>query len=73
MEVKIGDVIITLVDKPTCWCGVEFVVPKGTRCLVCEAYDDGCIMIETPNDDNLPFGLADYEEGEYEKVTFPKS
>lgn len=68
MEIEMGDVIITLVDKKTYWGDDAFTVPKGSYGLVCETYEDGAVMIETIKGTGLPFGLVEYEKSEYEKV-----
>ncbi len=61
-----GDVIKTLVEKEAEWDDKTFRVPKGSRGLVCEVYEDGTLLIETSVSDNLPFALILYEKGEYE-------
>lgn len=68
MEIKMGDRIITLVEKHTYWDNDDFIVPKGTDGLVCETYEDGTILVEIAETDTTPFTLEEYKEGEYEKI-----
>ncbi len=68
METKMGDVIKTLVEKEAEWDDEKFIVPKGSRGLVCEVYEGGALLVETSELDHLPFALVLYEKGEYEKV-----
>lgn len=65
MEIKMGDNIRTLVDKEPFYGENSINVPKGTIGLVCETYEDGSVLIETP--ENMPFALILYKKGEYEK------
>lgn len=66
MEIKMGDYIKTLVDKDALY-GSEIIhVPGGSIGLVCEVFEGGVLMIETP--DSLPFALVLYEKGEYIRI-----
>ena len=66
MEIKVGDIIRTLVDKEAKW-DEKFLFPKGIRGLVCEVYEDGAILVET--EDKYPFALISYAKAEYEKAS----
>lgn len=66
MSIKMGDYIKTLVDKDAYWGSEMMHVPCGSIGLVCEVFEGGALMIETP--DCLPFALVLYEEGEYVKI-----
>ena len=66
MEIKMGSSIKTLIDKDTFYGNESIHVPKEIIGLVCEIYEDGSILIETPN--SMPFALALYKSGEYEKL-----
>lgn len=66
MEIKVGDIIRTSVDKETKW-NEKFLFPKGSRGLVCEVYEDGAILVET--EDKYPFALVSCAKGEYEKAS----
>ncbi len=68
MEIKLGDIIETLIDKETYWGHVDFFMPKGSLGVVCDVDDDGCITIETMENTGLPFALVEYKVGEYKKV-----
>lgn len=68
MEIKMGDIIKTLIEKKTYWGKMDFIVPKGSNGVVCEVYEDGEILIETIQGSGLPFALVEYKKGEYEKV-----
>ncbi len=66
MEIKMGDIIKTLVDKEAEW-DEKFIFPKGSRALVCEVYEGDAILVET--EDKYPFALVTYKKGEYEKIS----
>lgn len=70
MNIKMGNIVKTLVDKRGNWGSTVVFIPKGTLCLVCEVYDNGAISVEAP--DSMPFALVDYEKSEYEKVEYFK-
>lgn len=36
MEIKLGDIIETLIDKKTYWGDVDFLMPKGSLAVVCD-------------------------------------
>lgn len=66
MEIKMGSNIKTLIDKDVLYGNDSVHIPKETIGLVCEIYEDGSILIETP--DSMPFALVLYKRGEYEKL-----
>lgn len=68
MEIKMGDYAKTLIDKPSYWGDVDFIVPKGSKGLVCEVFEDGAILLEMDSLKEIPFALVTFEKGEYEKT-----
>lgn len=65
MEIKMGECIKALINKQTYWGDINFDIPAGTHCVVCETYDYGDVLVETS--EPLPFSLTLYKKGEYEK------
>ncbi len=68
MEIKMGDAIITKVDKNINWGDDTIFVPKGTVGLVCEVYDEGAILAEIGDNKSIPWVFDTFYEGEYEKL-----
>ncbi len=66
MSIKMGDYIKTLVDKDASWGSEMIHVPSGSIGLVCEIFEGGALMMETP--DSLPFALVLYKENECIKI-----
>ena len=68
MEIKMGDCIITTIDKTLDWGREKIFVPKGTKGLVCEAYEEGAILAEVGDNVSMPWIFGTFYEGEYEKI-----
>ena len=67
MEIKMGDCIIATIDKTVGWGRERIFVPKGTIGLVCEVYEENAVLAEVGDNKNMPWILATFYEGEYEK------
>lgn len=68
MEIKVGDIIKTLVDLNSYWGDINFTLTKGSQGVVCEIYDNGTILIETIESKDIPFALVTLNVNEYEKL-----
>lgn len=68
MEIKVGDIIKTIVDINSYRGDVDFTLTKGSQGVVCEIYEDGTILIETIESKDIPFALVTLNANEYEKL-----
>lgn len=67
MEIKMGDCIIATIDKTVGWGRERIFIPKGTIGLVCEVYEENAVLAEVGDNKSMPWILATFYEGEYEK------
>lgn len=65
---EMGDCIETTVDKKSHWHPFDFVVPAGTRGVVCDVLDDEVVQVEIYTLKEVPFALVTFEKGEYVKI-----
>lgn len=63
MKIKMGDCIITTVDKILDWGDEKIFVPKGTIGLTCEVYNEGVILAEVGDDVSMPWIFGTFYEG----------
>ena len=68
MEIKVGDIIKTLVDLNSYWGDINFTLTKGSQGVVCEIYENGTILIETIESKDIPFALVTLNANEYKKL-----
>lgn len=68
MEIKVGDIIKTLVDLNSYWGDINFTLTKGFQGVVCEIYENGTILIETIESKDIPFALVTLNAYEYKKL-----
>ena len=68
MEMKMGDLIKTMVEKTT-YSGDsgDIIVKKGAVGLVCEIYKDGTLFVEFDENETSTPCFCEYKEGEYVK------
>ncbi len=68
MEIKVGDIIKTLVDLNSYWGDINFTLTKRISRVVCEIYENGTILIETIESKDIPFALVTLNANEYKKL-----
>lgn len=68
MEIKVGNIIKTLVDLNSYWGDINFTLTKGSQGVICEIYENGTILIETIESKDIPFALVTLNANEYEKL-----
>ena len=68
MEMKMGDLIKTTVEKTT-YSGNkgDIIIKVGAVGLVCEIYEDGILFVEFDEDEVGTYCFCEYKTGEYEK------
>lgn len=66
MEIKMGTIIKTLVDKEETEEGVEFIIPKGTLGVVCDIFGEYC-LIEFSDSEFMPECVTEYSINEFEE------
>ncbi len=71
MEIKMGDCMITTIDKTVDWGREKIFVPKGTKGLVCEVYEESAILAEIGDNKKMPWILATFYDGEYTRLDEP--
>ncbi len=69
MEIKMGDRIITMVDKTANWGRRKDFIPKGTVGLTCEIYEEGAILVGVGDGKSTPWIFDTFYECEYDKLS----
>lgn len=68
MEIKVGDLIKTTVEKTTYWGDSgDIIIKHGAVGRVCEIYENGVLCVEFEECEVRTFCLCEYRDGEYVK------